>query len=97
MRLRGAGRGGGFTGRVSEQPPIGSDQQAARSLFEPAEERLALDHPRRAEVLAAHRAAVEAGEPGYLDPETGLFVMTAAYLASRGTCCGSGCRHCPFV
>lgn len=82
---------------MREPPTPGGDPPTRRSLFEPAEERLALDHPRRAEVLARHRAAVEAGEPGYLDPETGLFVMTAAYLAARGTCCGSGCRHCPFV
>ncbi|MFC4871364.1 DUF5522 domain-containing protein [Negadavirga shengliensis] len=23
-------------------------------------------------------------------------VFTAAYHLMRGTCCGSGCRHCPF-
>jgi hypothetical protein len=49
-----------------------------------------------AQVQARHDAAVEAGEPGYIDPETGLFVLTAAYLAARGECCGSGCRHCPY-
>ena len=43
-----------------------------------------------------HDAAVAAGEPGYLDPDTGLFVLTAAYLSSRGECCGRGCRHCPY-
>jgi len=37
------------------------------------------------------------GEDGYTDPETGLFVFTAAYLAARGTCCESDCRHCPYV
>jgi hypothetical protein len=27
----------------------------------------------------------------------GLYmVFTAAYLLKRGTCCGSGCRHCPY-
>lgn len=46
--------------------------------------------------LAAHDAAVAAGQPGYLDPETGLFVMTEAYLRDRGECCGRGCRHCPY-
>lgn len=45
---------------------------------------------------AAHQAATERGEGGYFDPATGLFVMTAATLAARGTCCGSGCRHCPY-
>lgn len=68
-----------------------------RSLREPHPSRLPLDHPRRAEILAAHDAALEAGEPGYLDPGTGLFVMTAAALAARGACCSQGCRHCPFV
>lgn len=47
-------------------------------------------------VEAAHLAAVRAGEPGYLDPDTGLFVLTAISLAARGRCCGEGCRHCPY-
>lgn len=47
-------------------------------------------------VEAAHLAAVRAGEPGYLDPDTGLFVLTAITLAGRGRCCGEGCRHCPY-
>jgi hypothetical protein len=49
-----------------------------------------------AEIVAAHDAAVGAGEAGYMDPETGLFVLTAAYLADRGSCCEQGCRHCPY-
>ena len=44
----------------------------------------------------AHDAAVAAGEPGDVDPRSGLFVMTSAYLLARGSCCGSGCRHCPY-
>jgi hypothetical protein len=24
-------------------------------------------------------------------------VLTAAELAARGSCCESGCRHCPYV
>ena len=47
-------------------------------------------------IAETHDRAVEAGEPGYLDPYTGLFVFTAAYLRERGTCCGDGCRHCPY-
>jgi hypothetical protein len=49
-----------------------------------------------AEVTAAHDQAVAAGEPGYADPITGLFVFTAAYLTERRSCCDSGCRHCPY-
>jgi hypothetical protein len=28
--------------------------------------------------------------------EKGLLVYTAAYHLKRGSCCGSGCRHCPY-
>lgn len=34
-------------------------------------------------------------EDFYFD-ENGLMVMTAAYHLKRGTCCGNGCRHCPY-
>jgi hypothetical protein len=47
-------------------------------------------------VRSAHERAMEAGEPMYLDPITGLSVMTATTLLARGHCCGSGCRHCPY-
>lgn len=70
---------------------------AERPLTEPHSSRLAPDDPARAELLAAHAAALEAGESGYLDPSSGLFVLTAGFLAARGTCCGRGCRHCPYV
>ena len=69
---------------------------ARRSLFEPHPERLPLDQPGRDRILAAHRAAVEAGEPGYLDPDTGRFVITAAEHVRRGACCANDCRHCPY-
>lgn len=28
--------------------------------------------------------------------DKGLMVLTESYLRSRGYCCGSGCRHCPY-
>lgn len=39
--------------------------------------------------------------PPALEPEDYYFdgpnlVFTAAYHLKRGTCCGSGCRHCPY-
>jgi hypothetical protein len=70
---------------------------SGRALTDPHPSRLAPLHPRRDEILAAHAAAMRLGEPGYLDPETGLFVLTAATLLDRGDCCDEGCRHCPFV
>ena len=70
---------------------------ADRALTEPHPARLPLDHPNRNQILAAHAAALGAEEAGYLDPASGLFVLTAGFLAARGTCCGRGCRHCPYV
>lgn len=70
---------------------------ADRPLTEPHPDRLPPQAPRRDELLAAHAAALESGSPGYLDPVTGLFVLTAGFLAARGTCCDRGCRHCPYL
>jgi hypothetical protein len=70
---------------------------APRPLTEPHPSRLAATHPRRTEILAAHAEALADGRAGYSDPESGLFVLTAGFLADRGTCCDRGCRHCPYV
>lgn len=70
---------------------------ADRPLTEPHPARLPAGHPHRAAILAAHTAALDAGNAGYLDPGTGLFVLTAGFLARRGTCCDQGCRHCPYL
>jgi len=75
----------------------GPEPLADRGPDEPHPDRLAPDHPQRAEILAAHRAARVAGATGYADPATGYLVMTSAYLAGRGSCCHQGCRHCPYV
>lgn len=48
------------------------------------------------QALAAHVAACEDGQMGYMDPDTGLFVMTSLYLRRQGECCGNACRHCPW-
>ena len=50
----------------------------------------------QAAITRAHDAAVAADDPGYLDPQTGYFVFTAATLLANGSCCESGCRHCPY-
>lgn len=47
--------------------------------------------------VAAHARAEAAGHDGYIDPSTGYFVMTAGALRRRTTCCGNGCRHCPYT
>jgi hypothetical protein len=79
---------------ASGQPP---QRLAERALSEPHPDRLAPAHPDYAAILAAHAAALRAGSDSYLDPSTGLSVFTAGYLARRGTCCGTGCRHCPYL
>ena len=43
-----------------------------------------------------HEQACERGENTYRDPDTGYLVFTAHALKTRGYCCNSGCRHCPY-
>ncbi|HEU5074015.1 MAG TPA: DUF5522 domain-containing protein [Polyangiaceae bacterium] len=45
---------------------------------------------------ALHAAACARGESSYIDPDTGYRVFTQLGLERRGTCCGCGCRHCPY-
>jgi Family of unknown function (DUF5522) len=66
-------------------------------LLVPHPRRLSPNTPQYAEILAVHEDAVRRGEPGYDDPLSGLWVMTAAQLWGRGFCCYSGCRHCPWI
>jgi hypothetical protein len=70
---------------------------AARPLEEPHPDRLSRDDPFYAEIIRAHTEAIRTGADTYVDPRSGLTVLTAAFLARRGYCCESGCRHCPYV
>lgn len=72
-----------------------ADLPAERAVPHPV--RLFPTHPGYAAIMAAHDAAMAAGEPGYDDPRTGLYVFTARFLWERGYCCDSGCRHCPYL
>jgi hypothetical protein len=63
----------------------------------PHARRLAEQHPLRSETLRRHHEAQRANVPVYADPVSGFSVFTAEFLASRGYCCESGCRHCPYV
>lgn len=48
------------------------------------------------QLKALHDEAVARGEPMYFDSQLGLWVQTSTTLASKLSCCGNGCRHCPF-
>ena len=48
------------------------------------------------EIEELHRKACDAEESTYIDPKTGLTVFTEYAHLERGSCCGCGCRHCPF-
>lgn len=76
-------------------PPL-PDHSLPDHLVDPHPDRLNRDRPDRSSVLAAHRRAVAAGQASYVDPSTGWTVLTALFLWERGTCCDSGCRHCPY-
>lgn len=67
------------------------------SLRAPHPSRLDRSRPDATAILAAHDEALASGAMGYLDPSTGLFVMTAQTLWDQGSCCERGCRHCPFL
>ncbi len=56
-----------------------------------------LDRPDYVAIMNAHHEALLAGEAGYIDPASGLFVQTARTLWGRGACCEQGCRHCPYL
>jgi hypothetical protein len=45
---------------------------------------------------AATPQSVPALEPGDYYIEGANLVFTAAYHLKRGSCCNSGCRHCPY-
>ena len=77
-------------------PDVRPDRLRADHL-EPHPGRLRPGHPQRTEILRRHAEAVAQRSPTYRDPVSGLAVFTAAFLAARGECCASGCRHCPFV
>lgn len=51
----------------------------------------------RSALLDRHAQALDEGRPTYIDPVSGFDVFTADFLARRGACCDSGCRHCPYV
>ena len=48
-------------------------------------------------IRAAHDAAMAKGDTLYEDPDTGLRVFTRQAHIERGRCCGSRCRHCPYL
>ena len=78
-------------------PPDAVDELADRPLTEPHPDRLSPDDPAFAQIIGVHNEALSAGADTYVDPRSGLTVLTAGYLARRGYCCESGCRHCPYL
>jgi Family of unknown function (DUF5522) len=77
--------------------PDSPDELAARPFTEPHAQRLSPEDPFYPEIIRVHAEAMRTGADTYMDPRSGLTVLTAGYLARRGYCCESGCRHCPYV
>jgi hypothetical protein len=67
-----------------------------RDLNQPHPDRLNESNPFYKKIIFEHNQSLELGEPGYIDPETGLFVFNAKSLADEGKCCANICRHCPY-
>ena len=66
-------------------------------LSVPDPRRLSPGHRSFGEIMRRHAMACTDGSPTYRDPVSGFAVFTATFLAQRGACCESGCRHCPFI
>uniref|UniRef100_A0A7I4Y5J0 CAP10 domain-containing protein n=1 Tax=Haemonchus contortus TaxID=6289 RepID=A0A7I4Y5J0_HAECO len=47
-------------------------------------------------IYLAHLKAVQQRKLKCKDPFTGYVVFTVSHHLYRGTCCGNGCRHCPY-
>lgn len=43
-----------------------------------------------------HKKACNNSQEFYIDPDTGFQVFTEIYHKTKGYCCESGCRHCPY-
>ena len=43
-----------------------------------------------------HDLACKEGRDTYVDTISGFHVMTRNALLKQGSCCGNGCRHCPY-
>ncbi|KAK6738701.1 hypothetical protein RB195_020672 [Necator americanus] len=47
-------------------------------------------------IYMTHLKAIEERKLTYKDPFTGYTVFTVSHHLYRGSCCGNGCRHCPY-
>src|SRR5438034_1371114 len=52
------------------------------------------DEPKRSEGCSVAAEMLVEGLDYHV--EGGRWVFTAHYLLTRGNCCASGCRHCPY-
>jgi hypothetical protein len=83
--------------RSTHSPPAPIADWDTPTDMRPAYSKRPVDDAQKARALRVHDTASARGETGYIDPATGLLVLTAHYLRQRGYCCGAGCRHCPYT
>jgi hypothetical protein len=76
---------------------VGDDGDLRDRWDQPLASRLSPTHAQYDVIVRRHGEALSEGLPNYADPLSGFRVFTAEFLARRGYCCASGCRHCPFV
>lgn len=70
-------------------------QSCLRTVAQPTHQEEEPPEVRKTPVLpeSSHLAS---NEEDYYHDQNGNLVFTADYHLRRGTCCGNGCRHCPF-
>jgi hypothetical protein len=76
---------------------VGDEAELRDDWEHPHARRLSPGHAHYDVIVERHAEALSKGLPNYADPLSGFRVFTAGFLARRGDCCDSGCRHCPFV
>ena len=86
-----------YSGGVSSCDGVSVWILRANGLTTALRARLDPSNRRYDEIIQRHQTAVDQRIPVYRDPVSGFSVFTSLFLADRGYCCQSGCRHCPYV
>ena len=81
--------------RIKKMAPNPDTVQRYREMESLLEKDLDLKTLNQEEIAIhdAHQAASKQFHFSYVDPSTGLLVMTRLKHFLRGTCCGNACRH----
>uniref|UniRef100_A0A5S6QPZ3 Uncharacterized protein n=1 Tax=Trichuris muris TaxID=70415 RepID=A0A5S6QPZ3_TRIMR len=88
---------------VAEQLAAGKNVKLPFRMWQLAMSRCTISYddykklsPYAREIVALHWTSVKEHKLTYVDPRTKYHVMNVTSLLLNGSCCGRGCRHCPY-